>query len=392
MAPITLRVLSSTLLVGAVLHCSASEPGEPTVEPESIINIPEKGLAADEQKSVWLKPSNSLRVVDSSNAAVFLPQPGQEPSAEPSPEQMSAVAYVFENGVCDFEKTVEYKKLFPGHEKPLWVRTAPAAAAGAEEASPAPAANYTFTNPSAEVLGGEGASFCVRFRVQRPLQPQPPIPENDDGPTGDKGEPGEGDPLPEALPERPPALPPPVPGDAVVPGIGVGARDMKVDPAQEQKEPLKQAAGLSPESAKHEVVKPVEDNSPNEPLPRMETSGNFDNTVQVGRLAAAPSLPDSSTLQPTEDHEVVESVAGSQASVQSGHDSKKPDLQVKLDKLNSGLTGGKQARLRRLSEPTESQDKYLTIVVHSTAWRAAGSVAAASAALLTVAAWLLLMF
>ncbi|PFH36732.1 Toxoplasma gondii family A protein [Besnoitia besnoiti] len=410
MAPHLLRALSSTLLVGAALHCAATDAGEPTVDPQNIFTIPEKGLEADEQKEVWLGPSKALRVVDNTRAAVLFPQQGDNPLPAPSPEQMSAVAYVFENGVCDFEKTVEYKKLFPGHEKPLWVRTAPAAAAGAEEASPAPAANYTFTNPSAEVLGGEGASFCVRFRVQRPLQPQPPTQApGDTSLGGDNGKGGKDRSGPKDLVESSPQEQAPLPSQngTPLPGAGAGISVGGAAPQGDQSietgvpdAPLRLSGDLEngdeEDPVKSLLVKdPALENAhlgeyqpQPQPPPHPLAKGNNDHGEALGDGVSA--APDPSRVQQTDGNERVENADGPQADAQNRPASAEPDLQAGADQLNSGGTEEKQARLRILSAPTESQDKYLTIVVHSAARRAAGGSVAA-AALLAAAACLLWM-
>ncbi|PFH36739.1 Toxoplasma gondii family A protein [Besnoitia besnoiti] len=186
-----IRAFSWALAVSVVLYCTAAEAGEPAAEPDFIFTIPKGGMEAEEQKVVWLGPSKALRVVDSTDAAVFLPQPGNSPSAAPSSEQMNAVAYVFANGACDFTKQVEYKELFPEYNKPVWDRSPPAEATVEGDSSPSLGANYTFTSPPAEALG-KVASFCVRFMVEKPVKSEAGTQEGQEGPNRNSGGPPPG--------------------------------------------------------------------------------------------------------------------------------------------------------------------------------------------------------
>ncbi|PFH36735.1 Toxoplasma gondii family A protein [Besnoitia besnoiti] len=393
MAP--LRALSSALLFGAVLHCSATDTGEPTVEPESIITIPEKGLQVDEHKIVWLGPSKSLRVVDSTNAAVFMPQSTVSPSVEPSSEHMNAVAYMFENGACDFTKTVEYKKLFSDYGKALWDRSPPSKEATAEEVSHSPVANYTFTNPPAEVLR-ELVSFCVRFVVT----------------PGSSSSSGSSEKPDEEL--RPPSSG--VPGDSVEQGNGVpgepaspgGPNDESPENKEESENPHKppnpgvsgEVGENNTEDGEHHATAPAATTAappgdraevsppklppqlpPKEPLPQhMDNGAKGDGAVGVagpGALGGQPIVGEQDSQVSSPVGRPREGGAVDQAAAE------RVPVRNPLD--DEGKNG---ARLRALSETAEKAEKYLTVVVHSaslsvSSWSAGGLLLIAAVLFLT---------
>ncbi|PFH36733.1 Toxoplasma gondii family A protein [Besnoitia besnoiti] len=373
MAPGLQRALSSTLLLGAILQCAATDAGEPAVQLEATMTIPKDGLEAHEQKVVWLGPLKALRVVDSSNAAVFMPQSIDEPLIEPSSEHMNAIAYAFENGACDFGKTVKYQELFPAYEKPLWVRTTPAKSGAIEGESPAPVANYTFTSPPAEVLSGV-SSFCVRFRVK----------------SGDQGETesDKGTPPAESVEENAQGV-----DQGGVGGLA-GAPARKDEPEKQQEDAFKNPVLNGPESKrpkKVDAVNPKPQLLPS-PAPPQQAGEEPDHTVEGGAVGNGLVDAQASSALATKDNEQAQAVAGSHETVQSGQETPKQNPQEDADQLSSGKDGGKQARLRRLSAPAVSQDKYLTIIVHSAAWGTVSRVAATSAAVMAAAASLLPVF
>ncbi|PFH36744.1 Toxoplasma gondii family A protein [Besnoitia besnoiti] len=161
----TTRVPLALFVNAALQWCMASAAEEPHAKPDFTITIAKEGLETDIERVVWLGPGKVLRVEDGTNAAIFLPQAKEGTSPSPEPQALNSVAYVFEDGKCNFEKTVEYKKLFSGYELPLWLRS-PAAPQPAEGVAAGVAA-YTFTNPPAEKLV-EPVSFCVRFKTSSP--------------------------------------------------------------------------------------------------------------------------------------------------------------------------------------------------------------------------------
>ncbi|PFH36734.1 Toxoplasma gondii family A protein [Besnoitia besnoiti] len=420
MAPVLLRALSSTLLAGAVLHCAAADAGEPKVEPETIITIPGKGLDADEQKIVWLGPSKSLRVVDATNAAVFLPQvkgEAQEEDSSSNAGEMNKVAYLFQNGACDFSKTVEYKSLFPQSQEPLWVRTAQEQPTDAGDPLPSSVANYTFINPPAKELNGV-SSFCVRFMVKRPLQSHSAPSAAPDTTLGDMDHSSS-----ESHSDR-----------------GVGAGHVPSEPPKEQEPELELTGDESPQgqaeesgnsggsspilpadsraAARPQTDKAEQENEEIPQVPQVENSGpsgskienstpsktHPENSAQKGDKEEPSSnnkgdvprhvLPgsDPANIQKSEGDAHHDSAAELEVSAPKDPEEKDKIHEPDVQDPSRGASAGKQARLRRLSEPTVSQNKYLTIIVHSAAGSAVGRVGAASAALLAATAWLLPMF
>ncbi|PFH36743.1 Toxoplasma gondii family A protein [Besnoitia besnoiti] len=162
MAQAALRALSIALLAGSSWQCDATRTNEAAESPDYSVAIAKEGLEVDVEKAFWLGPEKVLRVDDGTGAAIFMPQLDEGAADVPTEQAMNSVAYVFEDGKCNFKKTVEYKKLFSGYELPLWVRNpaAPLAEWGAADV-----ATYTFTNPPSEKLT-EPVSFCVRFKVK----------------------------------------------------------------------------------------------------------------------------------------------------------------------------------------------------------------------------------
>ncbi|PFH36736.1 Toxoplasma gondii family A protein [Besnoitia besnoiti] len=432
MAPALVQVLSSIILVGAVLLCSATEPGEPTTEPESILTIPEKGLEADEQKTVWLGPSKSLRVVDSTNAAVFMPHLEEAHLPLPYADQMNSVAYVFENGACDFNTVVEYKKLFPEYAKPLWVRNPPVMAAAAEEASPLPVTNYTFTNPPAELLRGL-VSFCVRFVIRRPSQSQGGSsseshttagnePSGGDEGRGADGGVQDGATDPQGLTDEPSKYQKPEIGstgsETQNPQAGVGAGGigsgeggapggpgLAIGKAEDTDELSEQKVPNTPalQTPNHSTIPSQPSASPvilAGPSPTMEEQGNVGESKQEADDGASPSgvVPSNIKYEVPTGHQSEEKNHPGNASVSEGSTVSGPEAiearpeRASAQRLERGEAGAPQARLRRLSAPTEAPERYFTIIIHSDALSTSGRQAAASAFLIAAAAaWLLAM-
>ncbi|EPT30445.1 Toxoplasma gondii family A protein [Toxoplasma gondii ME49] len=153
-----LRAVLLTFLVATVVPCAASDANGPEREPDFIVTIGPKGVEENTQQVFFLGPSATLRVADESGKAIFLPQPA---SPDQDTEPSYNLAYVYENGHCNFAKTLAYRDAFPGYSRPLWVRSS--AQVGRGDGLPAgTVANYTLTNPPADSMSG-GVSFCVRF-------------------------------------------------------------------------------------------------------------------------------------------------------------------------------------------------------------------------------------
>ncbi|KEP65110.1 UNVERIFIED_CONTAM: hypothetical protein HHA_243110 [Hammondia hammondi] len=153
-----LRAVLLTFLVATVVPCTASDANEPESEPDFIVTIGSRGVEENSQQVFFLGPSATLRVVDEGNKAVLLPEPSTT-DGDNTPQ--FRVAYVFENGSCNFTKTLAYRDAFRGYSRPLWVRSSAHVGRG-EEVPAGTVANYTFTSPPADSMSG-GVSFCVRF-------------------------------------------------------------------------------------------------------------------------------------------------------------------------------------------------------------------------------------
>ncbi|KAF4643262.1 Toxoplasma gondii family A protein [Toxoplasma gondii] len=148
--------LRAVLLTVVAANVFRSEASESKAEPDFTVTITEKGVQEDMQQFFSLGPSATLRVVDESNSAILLPQ------AEGG-EAQDSVAYEFENGHCNFGKTIAYKDMFSGYTQQVWTRSP--AEAGTGEQPGGKTSIYTFTNPPVEYLNG-GVSFCVRFMTK----------------------------------------------------------------------------------------------------------------------------------------------------------------------------------------------------------------------------------
>ncbi|KEP62265.1 UNVERIFIED_CONTAM: Toxoplasma gondii family A protein [Hammondia hammondi] len=156
-----LRVVCLTLLVGTLLSCSASETNVPSAEVDFTATIPETGLARDVEQVFFLGPSNTLRVIDETAQAVYLPRANE--STDLNESEMYTVAYRYKNGACDFTQIFQFNDAFPSYATPLWVREEQSSAVIQKRAA-AKRVMYTFTNPPAEFLSS-GLSFCVRFKT-----------------------------------------------------------------------------------------------------------------------------------------------------------------------------------------------------------------------------------
>ncbi|KFG32111.1 Toxoplasma gondii family A protein [Toxoplasma gondii p89] len=194
-----LRAVCLTLLVGALLSCSASEANERSDEVDFTATIPETGLARDVEQVFFLGPSTTLRVIDETAQAVYLPRANENTDINAS--EMYTVAYRYKNGACDFTQKFQFNDAFPGYSTPLWVREEQSSAV-IQKGSTAKRVMYTFTNPPAEFLSG-GLSFCVRFKTvlasESSSQTSTPSPTSSGSPSsGDSGSsPGPVGPRPE---------------------------------------------------------------------------------------------------------------------------------------------------------------------------------------------------
>ncbi|ESS34658.1 Toxoplasma gondii family A protein [Toxoplasma gondii VEG] len=155
------RAVSLTLLIGALLPSAASKTSEQNAEADFTATIPKAGLQGNVEKVFFLGPSNTLQVIDQTGAAVYLPE--KSDNTQQSSSKPYSVAYRFENGACDFTKTVDFKDIFPDYTTAVWdkqQKDSETSGGGSAEK----VVKYRFTNPPAEYLG-EGLSFCVRFKT-----------------------------------------------------------------------------------------------------------------------------------------------------------------------------------------------------------------------------------
>ncbi|KFH09324.1 Toxoplasma gondii family A protein [Toxoplasma gondii VAND] len=155
------RAVSLTLLIGALLPSAASKTSEQNAEADFTATIPKEGLQGNVEKVFFLGPSNTLQIIDQTGAAVYLPE--KSANTQQSSSKPYSVAYRFENGACDFTKTVEFEDIFPDYTTAVWDQEQKdSETSGGESAEKV--VKYRFTNPPAEYLG-EGLSFCVRFKT-----------------------------------------------------------------------------------------------------------------------------------------------------------------------------------------------------------------------------------
>ncbi|CBZ52006.1 unnamed protein product [Neospora caninum Liverpool] len=377
-----LQIVLLAFLLAAAVPCAASEASGSEPEPDFTVTISRDGITENSQREFSLGPSATLRVVDETGKATLLPAPSTDAASEAG---QYSVAYVFENGQCNFEKTVAYKDAFPGYSEELWVRTG--TEAGTEKESAGEVGNYTFTNPPDEYLSG-GVSFCVRFTTgTTTTTPSPTTVEaSDDSPThtdsssnptpgvggqppthltGDgDGEQGQG---PEGAGEDQVT-------DSVDDGKSAGTKDNRASPvvsAGEPASPKEQTAPLESESAGPASVSLSTGDTP----PKQE-----------------PTQDDAATTSPPSADSAVSLATAAPSSTQADEPTIEPSTSVVGNAENRAADGDSHARLRRLSGTEASEVKYLTIVVHSAASGSTAGTLTLSAALLALTASLLAIF
>ncbi|CBZ51999.1 unnamed protein product [Neospora caninum Liverpool] len=382
-----LQIVLLAFLLAAAVPCAASEASGSEPEPDFTVTISKEGIRENSQREFSLGPSATLRVVDETGKATLLPAPSA--AAESEAGQYS-VAYVFENGQCNFEKTVAYKDAFPGYSQQLWVRTG--TEAGNEEEGAGNVGNYTFTNPPDEYLSG-GVSFCVRFTTSQSTTTTTTTTSTTAGSTKSPGSSsettGSGEPSTGAgsglVPLEPSEV---IEGDTELePGAG----------SEEEKGSLEEAAEAKANDA--ETVRVVSKAA-------AESSGSQTGSKQ-SEYANPSSLSHSSgdetvADQVSKDLNVSASTtsagsAASSATEKQPATSQSSETTTKLrtpvgtgDKTGTG--GEAPSRLRRLSDSTVSEEKYLTIVVHSAASGSTAGTLTLSGAVMALTASLLAIF
>ncbi|CBZ56365.1 unnamed protein product [Neospora caninum Liverpool] len=361
-----LRAFWLTVLIGGFLPCVLCDTSDLTaVDPDFTVSIPKDGLPRDLEEVFFLQPAGTLRVIDETGSAVYMPQMSTDSedgaparirtdSGDASSETYSA-AYAFVNGKCDFTKEIQYKDAFPGYSQPIWVWTASADAAEAKASSGGAVANFTLTNPPEEYLT-EVVSFCVRFKTFLAAGSSTTTTTTSTGmptasnivsnPTGGPSEHTES-----SRPNTPQA------GGST----GSGGNEASGSPGVHKGE----------EGQQLEDKGEAQGSAPAVPAPGVPPTTEHQ---QHGDGASHPKEQDNAVSAPTQN---AENNGGSQLT--------HGDM-TGAEEADSGETveGEMSARARRLSDtPTES---YLTIVVHSAAWGLAGGIGAISAFVLCIAA------
>ncbi|CBZ51998.1 unnamed protein product [Neospora caninum Liverpool] len=383
-----LQIVLLALLLAAAVPCATSEASGSEPEPDFTVTIGKEGITENSRREFSLGPSATLRVVDETGKATLLPAPSA--AAESEAGQYS-VAYVFENGQCNFEKTVAYKDAFPGYSEELWVRTGTEAGTGEEGTGEV--GNYTFTNPPDEYLSG-GGSFCVRFTTATstttsspttaptvPATPQTPSTGN--GNAGGGGSAGTQTPGVPGDPEKSPELQETEEEPTIqAAGDGIMAasyqeyddsrKDSSVTVENLDVPVAKQATPKQEES----VQTPSQSSSSGE-LPAQDLAAQ-DVKTTASSTSASRAAPSATEEQETVNSPAVGTILQPSTLVDT------PD--------NKGTDSDVHSRLRRLSDSDVSEVKYLTIVVHSDADCSTAGTLTLSAALLALTASILSSF
>ncbi|EPT25322.1 Toxoplasma gondii family A protein [Toxoplasma gondii ME49] len=390
-----LQVTCLTLMMGTVLSCMGVESIKPTTEFNFTTTIPKAGLEKNVELVFLLGPSNTLQVIDETSSAVYLPR--ESASTEEPPSEPYGAAYRYENGACDFAKTIEFKDEFPGYKTPLWVQEQ-IASEESERESAGKVVKYVFTNPPAEYLGGR-LSFCVRFKTMlapgsntetSTSPPTPSVPSGGakpDGTTNPENEDGGSNPVKPGLPspetglqpdlESSPVTPPPKPADPPASsGHGshtddqmAGAEDGKGDSLGDEGEEENSALGStsSASSISHANSQPP------------SSRPTVDQTGENNEDGLARSAVHHKPIQ----EETPATIQGDAAAA---------GFETTDQHLEHGVSREGGARMRRLTEKPAATEAFLTIVVHSAAWRVTGGMGLLPVSLLTVATALFLVW
>nr|CCA30032.1 hypothetical protein NCLIV_069060 [Neospora caninum Liverpool]CEL71245.1 TPA: hypothetical protein BN1204_069060 [Neospora caninum Liverpool] len=349
------RAACLILLTSTVLSCVASETSEQNPAANFTTTIPKEGLERDVEQVFYLGPSSTLQVIDETGKAKYLPEPSQ--SDDEASSGPYTAAYLFENGACDFTQTVDFKDAFQGYTKPPWVADEKGSGASGESSSGGPV-RYTFTNPSAEYLGG-GSSFCVRFKTVLAAGSESQTSSSTTRTAGTSGEQKPGDSVsPEENGIESPGPGPQPEGSPSEDNSGADGVLNGSQPGPDGAEGNDKAE--RPPSPPNDSSFSSSDGNIQETLPELQV-GDANHKVE-GTLPTAPD-----NVGPTHSGMVGDDLQHRGVSPQSG------------------------SRLRRLSETPLMKDAFLTIVVHSGTWGFAGGMGALSIFIFSVAAALLLI-
>ncbi|KEP62261.1 UNVERIFIED_CONTAM: toxoplasma gondii family A protein [Hammondia hammondi] len=348
----TLRTVCLTLMIGTFLSCAAIQTKTSTTAVDFTVTIPKEGLEKNVEQVFNLGPSGTLRVTDETAEAVYQPESNSTDETLTDPY---GSAYRFENGACDFTKTLSFKEVFPGYTKPLWVHEV-SGSVETDKDSSGRTVTYTLANPPAQYLG-ESLSFCVRFKTvlatgsnsSTDSPTTPPATQDSGGTTP------EGNPSPEihdtpGLPPHPdPDRPPTSEGNS--------------DPDNEQEEPQTENDGAEDKEEDEE-----------QQLIRDGSLGVGSN----GSVVQPPSTPSNSQTGETRNSDPAPVTTPA------------PKPGTESQHLGSNdVEGSGEAQLRRLSATPAETNAFLTIVVHSASCGFAGGMRALPVLLLSVATALL---
>ncbi|ESS34655.1 Toxoplasma gondii family A protein [Toxoplasma gondii VEG] len=114
----TLRAVCLFLIIGTFLSSATIETTSKTAV-DFTVTILKDGLEKNVEQVMNLGPSGTLRVTDETAEAVYQPENNNGTDGTLTGPYDSA--YSFENGACDFTKTLNFKEAFPGYTKPIWV-------------------------------------------------------------------------------------------------------------------------------------------------------------------------------------------------------------------------------------------------------------------------------
>ncbi|CBZ56340.1 unnamed protein product [Neospora caninum Liverpool] len=351
------RAACLTLILGTVLSCVASDTTGLETEADFKTTIPKEGLQRDLEQVFSLGPSSTLQVIDETGKAVYLPEPSQ--SVDGASSGPYSAVYRFDNGACDFSKTIEFKDAFPGYTKPLWVHEDSDSVESGKVSVRGPV-RYTFTNPPEEYLGG-GLSFCVRFKTvvaagsDAETSTSTPSTAESSGsggyPSGElpDADSGGGDENPKDQTEEAPAPP-------------SGTSDK--EPAQNN--PGSGGPGSEQGQDSHHQSVPAPDVSQGSSSLSKQDSRDLNRKTDVLRK----NVPESSPLSTSTE----KSAETTLSATENGHE------------VQSGKGEDNRAPLRRLADTPAVKEAYLTVVVHSAAWGSAGGMGAPLGLLLTAVA------
>ncbi|CBZ56341.1 unnamed protein product [Neospora caninum Liverpool] len=389
------RAACLTLILGTVLSCVASDTTGLETEADFKTTIPKEGLQRDLEQVFSLGPSSTLQVIDETGKAVYLPEPSQ--SVDGASSGPYSAAYRFDNGACDFSKTIEFKDAFPGYTKPLWVHEDSDSVESGKVSVRGPV-RYTFTNPPAEYLGG-GLSFCVRFKTVVAAGSDAETSTSTTATSSDSSN----DSQTETPPEEEEHL---LPGDQHVGSgggagasggggggsgshgvedLGEGGRGESAEPApstvridndrNDAAEPHTEHNGA--QRLRHGGGSQPESGAPKANENPAATPAPFSTEETSGDKVQSPTSAPIETSTPTIDVSVPEDgqVTG--------------DANARADGQEGSVSEKSGTLSRRLSETNAGKEAYLTILVHSAAWVFANGLSATSVFLLAAAATLL---